>query len=82
MEDNRIIECIERADYLLSNLMAVKPGEEVLIVIDPETDMRMANAMAAAALKCGAEYGIYMMPIRGKDKATIFPKSLEHGRDA
>ena len=56
MEDNRIIECIERADYILSKLMGVKPGEEVLIVIDPQTDMRMANAMAAAALKCGAEY--------------------------
>ncbi len=28
MEDNRIIECIERAHYILSNLMAVKPGEE------------------------------------------------------
>lgn len=82
MEDNRIIECIERADYILGNLMAVKPGEEVLIVIDPETDMRMANAMAGAALKCGAEYGIYMMPVRGKDKATIFPKSLELGMDA
>ena len=26
MEDNRIIECIERAHYILSNLMAVKPG--------------------------------------------------------
>ena len=77
MEDNRIIECMERADYLLSNLMAVKPGEEVLIAIDPETDMRMANAIAAAALKCGAEYNISMMPIRGKDKATIFPKTLE-----
>ena len=47
MEDNRIIECIERAHYILSNLMAVKPGEEVLIAIDPQTDMRMANAMAA-----------------------------------
>ena len=82
MEDNRVIECIERADYILSNLMAVKPGEEVLIVIDPQTDMRMANAMAAAALKCGAEYGIGMMPVRGKDKATIFPKSLELGMDA
>ena len=28
MEDNRIIECIERAHYILSNLMAVKPGED------------------------------------------------------
>jgi leucyl aminopeptidase (aminopeptidase T) len=80
--DNRIIECIERADYILSNLMAVKPGEEVLIVCDPQTDMRMVNAMAGAALKCGAEYGVFMMPIRGKDTATIFPKSLELGMDA
>ena len=42
----------------------------------------MTQAMAAAALNCGAEYGVYMMPIRGKDKATIFPKSLELGMDA
>ena len=40
------------------------------------------QALAAAALNCGAEYGVYMMPIRGKDKATIFPKSLELGMDA
>ena len=33
MSDNRIIECMERAQYLLGNLMAVKPGEEVLIVV-------------------------------------------------
>ena len=82
MEDNRMIECIERAHYILSNLMAVKPGEEVLIAIDPQTDMRMANAMAAAALMCGAEYNVSMMPIRGKDKATIFPKTLETAMDA
>ena len=82
MSDNRIIECMERAQYLLGNLMSVKPGEEVLIVVDPQTDERMTQAMAAAALNCGAEYGVYMMPIRGKDKATIFPKSLELGMDA
>ena len=79
MEDNRIIECIERAHYILSNLMAVKPGEEVLIAIDPQTDMRMANAMAAAALMCGAEYNVSMMPIRGKDRATILPEDTGAG---
>ena len=52
MEDNRVIECIERADYILSNLMAVKPGEEVLIVIDPQTDMRMANACLLYTSRC------------------------------
>ncbi|MDF3003681.1 MAG: aminopeptidase [Candidatus Fimivivens sp.] len=82
MEDNRIIECVERADYLVSKLLGVKPGEEVLIAIDPQTDMRMANACAAAALKCGAEYNISMMPIRGKDKATTFPKTLELAMEA
>lgn len=82
MEDNRVIECIERADYLIGTCMAVKPGEEVLIAIDPQTDMRMANAIAAAALKRGAEYNISMMPVRGKDKATIFPKTLELAMEA
>lgn len=82
MENNRIIECIERADYLVSKLLGVKPGEEVLIAIDPQTDMRMANACAAAALRCGAEYNITMMPIRGKDKALTFPKTLELAMEA
>lgn len=82
MSDNRIIEAIERADYLVSTCLGVKPGEEVLIVIDPQTDMRLANALAAAALKCGAEYNITMMPIRGQDKATIFPKTLEKAMEA
>lgn len=77
MMNNRIIECFERAQYMLGNLMAVKPGEEVLIVTDPQTDMRMVNALAGAANALGAEYGVFMMPIRGKDKATIFPKTLE-----
>ena len=49
MEDNRIIECIERANYILGNLMAVTEKDEVLIVIDDQTDRRMANAMAGAA---------------------------------
>ena len=71
MADNRIIECMERAQYILGNLMAVKPGEEVLIVVDPQTDDRMTQAMASAANALGAEWGVYMMPIRGKDKATI-----------
>lgn len=81
MTDSRIIECIERADYILSNLMAVKEGEEVLIVTDPHTDTRMSNAMAAAALKCKAEYSIAMIPVRGQDKATLFPKTIELAMD-
>lgn len=64
----------------MKNLMAVRAGEEVLIAIDPQTDMRMANACAAGALKCGDGYN--MVPIRGKDKATILPKTLEAAMEA
>ena len=53
--------------------MAVKPGEEVLIAIDPQTDMRMANAMRSD-LMCRAEYNVSMMPIRGKRQSNDFPK--------
>jgi len=77
MSDNKIIECMERADYILGTLMAVKPGEEVLIVTDAQTDERMSNAMAAAALKLGADYTVAMTPSRQQDKATIFPKMIE-----
>ena len=56
MSDNRIIECMERAQYLLGNLMAVKPGEEVLIVVDPQTDERMTQAMAVPN---GDSYEVY-----------------------
>lgn len=79
--DNRIIECFERAYYLLDKCMGVKKGEEVLIVTDPQTDTRMVDALMGAANTLGAECGVYMMPIRGKDKATIFPKSLELGME-
>ena len=39
MEDNRIIECIERANYILGDLMAVTEKDEVLIVIDDQNDL-------------------------------------------
>lgn len=51
MSDNRIIECMERAQYLLGNLMAVKPGEEVLIVVDPQTDERMTQGDGSSGFK-------------------------------
>ena len=81
MSDNRIIECMERAQYLLGNLMAVKPGEEVLIVVDPQTDERMTQAMAAAALNCGAEYGVYMMPIRTWTYPGLYVQRRLRGRE-
>ena len=75
--DNKIIQTSIIAEKIIGNLLAVKEGEEVLIAIDTETDMRMAQAFAAAAKNHGADFLIAMMPARTKDESTTIPKSLE-----
>ena len=61
---NKVIDALPIAQKIIGNYLAVKAGEEVLIVIDPETDMTMPQALASASLSCGAEYTIAMMPSR------------------
>ena len=61
---NKVIDALPIAQKIIGNYLAVKAGEEVLIVIDPETDMTMPQALASVSLSCGAEYTIAMMPSR------------------
>ncbi|MCH4889020.1 leucyl aminopeptidase [Acidaminobacter sp. JC074] len=75
--DNKIIEAILIADRIMGDYLAVQKHEEVLICVDPETDVRMTNAMAAAAQKYGKDYVVVMIPIRDKTTATTIPKTLE-----
>ncbi len=75
--DNKTIQAMHIADKIIGNLLAVQKGEEVLIAVDTESDMRMAQAFAAAAQNYGADFMIAIMPARGKDQATTIPKSLE-----
>ena len=75
--DSKIIQAVEMAEKIIGDLLAVKAGEEVLIAVDTESDMRMAQAFAAASKNHGADFMIAMMPARGKDQSTTIPKSLE-----
>lgn len=75
--DNKAIDAIVTADRIITDLLAVKRGEEVLICTDPETDTRMVNALCAAVLRVGAEYLVAMMPTRTKDQSTTVSKMLE-----
>jgi leucyl aminopeptidase (aminopeptidase T) len=75
--DNKMINAMSTANKIIKELLAVKPEEEVLICIDSESDMRMANAFAAATTEVGAEYTIAMMPTRTKDKSTTVSKTLQ-----
>lgn len=79
--DNKMINAMATANKIIKSLLAVKEGEEVLVVVDSESDMRMANAFAAATTEVGAEYTIAMMPTRTKDKSTTVSKTLEHAME-
>lgn len=75
--DNKMIQVSVIAEKIIGDLLAVKKGEEVLIVVDTESDMRMAQAFAGASQNHGADFLIAMMPARGKSESTTIPKSLE-----
>lgn len=75
--DSKIIQAMGIADKIIGDLLGVKKHEEVLIAIDSESDMRMAEAFAAAAKKYGKDYTIAMMPARTKEDGTTVPKALE-----
>lgn len=75
--DTKMIQAVKTADNLVRNLLAVQPGEEVLIAVDPETDMRMAHAVAGAVESCRAEYGIFMMPVRAKERSNTISRMLD-----
>lgn len=75
--DNKVIQAGVIAEKIVGDFLAVKPGEEVLIAVDTESDMRMAQAFATASANHGADFLIAMMPARGKSEATTIPMSLE-----
>lgn len=79
--DNKIIEYSILAHKLINVNIRVKKNEQVLIVIDTNTDMRLALELASAVQIAGGEFTISMMPARPADNATnttdIIAKSAE-----
>ncbi len=47
----RVIDAIKSADMIVRELLAIKAGEEVVLVADPETDMEMVALQAI----CGSD---------------------------
>lgn len=73
-----IIDASIQARRIIEKLLAVKPGEEVIIVCDTATDMRMAYALAAAVQAAGAEFTICITPSRNPgDRSTNVNRVIE-----
>jgi leucyl aminopeptidase (aminopeptidase T) len=81
MISNRVIDAIKSAELIVRTLLEVKPGEEVVMIADPETDMEMLQAIAGVTQAVGAEYTIAIMPTRSIDGLKM-TKFIEKGLEA
>ncbi len=82
METNRVIDAIKSAELIVNKLLAVKPGEEVVIVGDPETDIEMMQALAGIIQSAGAEYTIAIMPTRPTENSLSMTQFIDKGLEA
>ncbi|GAP62206.1 hypothetical protein ARMA_0629 [Ardenticatena maritima] len=71
----------ESARRIIRELLAVQPGERVMIICDRDSEMEMAHALANEVDALGGEYVISIMPSRSYKQANELPaaiaKSLE-----
>src|SRR5690625_4680268 len=70
------------ADKLVRNHLGIQPGEQVLLVTDPLTEMEMAWALAGAVQNVGGEYTLTVMPARHTTSGTELTKILDSGLQA
>jgi leucyl aminopeptidase (aminopeptidase T) len=82
METNRVIDAIKSAELLVNKLLSIKPGEEVVIVGDPETDIEMMQALAGVVQSVGAEYTVAIMPTRPTENSLSMTKFIDKGLEA
>ena len=70
------------ANLIVRRLLAVKPGEQVALVCDPQSEMSMVYALAEATESLGAEYTILVMPTRGTARKNDLPPPIERALEA
>lgn len=79
MNQLRIVDAVAMAGKLVRHHMAVQPGEQVLLIADPLTEMEMAWALAGAVQEVGGEYTLAVMPARHLERGTELTKILDTG---
>lgn len=76
------IELVKSAELIVRRLLAVRPGENVMIVCDPGTEMAMAYTLAGIIESEGAEYTIAIMPRRDSSRSNDLNPMIEQGLQA
>ena len=73
------IDPIGSARLIVRRLLAVKPGEQVAIVCDPQSEMEMVYTLARVIESEDAEYTILIMPTREQTRANDLTSVIEKG---
>ncbi len=79
MANNKIVDAIKSSDMIVRELLAVQPGEEVVLVGDPDTDIEMMQALAGVVQSVGAEYNMVIMPTRPPETSLTMTRFIEKG---
>jgi leucyl aminopeptidase (aminopeptidase T) len=79
---NRIIDAIKSAEMIVRELLAIQPGEEVVLIADPETDSEMLQALSGVSQAVGAECTIAVMPSRPVEKSLKMTAFIDKGIEA
>jgi leucyl aminopeptidase (aminopeptidase T) len=82
MANNKIIDAIKSAEFIVHKLLGVKAGEEVVVVGDPDTDIEMMQALAGVIQGSGAEYNLVIMPNRPPESSLTMTRFIEKGLEA
>lgn len=82
MANNKIIDAIKSAEFIVHKLLEIKPGEEVVLVGDPDTDIEMMQALAGVIQGAGAEYNMVVMPNRPPEASLSMTRFIEKGLEA
>ena len=71
------IDVAESARMVGHELLAIKPGENVAIVVDDHSAMEMVRALAAVAASAGAEWAILHQPSRPPERKNELSPIIE-----
>ncbi len=69
----------DRARLIVHELLAVRPDEQVAIVLDPESELEMAWALARAIESAGAEFTLLTIPGRETERKNELTPVVERG---
>jgi leucyl aminopeptidase (aminopeptidase T) len=82
VETVQLADVVESAHLIIHTLLGVKPGEQVLLIADTQSDVRMAHALAGEILAANAEFTLAVMPARDLSRANELSPVVVHALEA